>query len=154
MRFDYQRRLAASILGVGRNRVWISTDPKEQENILDAITREQIRALIQRNVLQKRPEKGVSRGRARHRAAQRAKGRRRGPGTRKGGMNARTPRKSRWVGLIRAMRRRLRELKAEGRIDAHTYRRFYAQAHGGMFKSTAHLEQQLRAAGVVKEAKT
>nr|AKQ01975.1 LSU ribosomal protein L19E [uncultured euryarchaeote Rifle_16ft_4_minimus_309] len=151
MRFDYQRRLAASTLGVGRNRVWISTDPKEQENILDAITREQIRALIKRNVIQKRPEKGVSRGRARQRAAQRAKGRRRGHGTRKGAKNARTPRKARWVGLIRAMRRRLRQLKAEGRIDVHTYRKFYMQAKGGMFKSTAHLEQQLRAAGVVKE---
>ncbi|HWM50995.1 MAG TPA: 50S ribosomal protein L19e, partial [Thermoplasmata archaeon] len=40
MRFDYQRRLAASILGIGVNRVYISPDPKEQENILDAITRE------------------------------------------------------------------------------------------------------------------
>jgi large subunit ribosomal protein L19e len=40
MRFDYQRRLAASILKIGVNRVYISPDPKEQENILDAITRD------------------------------------------------------------------------------------------------------------------
>ncbi len=152
MRFDYQRRLAASILGIGLNRVYISTDPKEQENILDAITREGIRNLIRRNVIQKRPVRGVSRGRARHRAAQRAKGRRRGHGTRKGASNARTPRKARWAGLIRAMRRRLRELKAQGRIDVRTYRRFYSRAKGGMFKSTSHLEQQLRAAGAIKEA--
>ncbi len=152
MRFDYQRRLAASILGVGVNRVYISPDPKEQENILDAITRDGIRGLIRRNVIQKRPERGVSRGRARYRAAQRAKGRRRGHGSRKGGSNARAPRKSRWVGLIRSMRRHLRELKAQGRIDVGTYRRFYLQAKGGMFKSQAHLDQQLRAAGAVKEA--
>src|SRR5216117_3502465 len=98
MRFDYQRRLAASILGVGVNSVYISPDPKEQENILDAITRDLIRGLIRRNVIQKRPERGVSRGRARYRAAQRAKGRRRGHGSRKGGLNARTPTKTRWIG--------------------------------------------------------
>ena len=61
MRFDYQRRLAASILKVGLNRVYISPDPKEQENILDAITRDGVRALIRRNVIQKRAVRGVSR---------------------------------------------------------------------------------------------
>jgi len=49
------------------------------------------------------------------------------------------------------MRRHLRELKAQGRIDVRTYRRFYAQSKGGMFKSKAHLDQQLRAAGVLRE---
>src|SRR5438309_2104334 len=63
MRFDYQRRLAASILKIGVNRVYISPDPQEQENILDAITRDGIRGLIRRNVIQKRNERGVSRGR-------------------------------------------------------------------------------------------
>lgn len=152
MRFDYQRRLAASLLGIGVNRVYISPDPKEQDNILDAITRDSIRVLIRRNVIQKRPVRGVSRGRARHRAAQRAKGRRRGHGTRKGGLNARTPQKRRWIGLIRGMRRYLRELKTQGRIDVPTYRRFYRQAKGGMFKSKSHMEQQLRAAGAIREA--
>src|SRR5947209_13101463 len=152
MRFDYQRRLAASILKIGVNRVYISPDPKEQENILDAITRDGIRGLIRRNVIQKRNERGVSRGRARHRAAQRAKGRRRGHGSREGALNARTPQKRRWISVIRGMRRHLRELRDQGRIDVHTYRRFYAQAKGGMFKSKAHLDQQLRAAGAVREA--
>src|SRR3989440_8591287 len=152
MRFDYQRRLAASILKIGVNRVYISPDPKEQENILDAITRDGIRGLIRRNVIQKRAERGVSRGRARHRAAQRAKGRRRGHGSRKGALNARTPQKTRWIQIIRGMRRYLRELRDQGRIDASTYRRFYGQSKGGMFKSKSHLDQQLRAAGVIKEA--
>lgn len=151
MRFDHQRRLAAALLGVGINRVRITTDPAEQENILDAITRELVRELIRRNVITKRPEKGVSRGRARFRAAQRAKGRRRGHGTRKGGSNARTPGKRLWMTSIRSLRAHLRELKGQGRIDVHTYRRFYAQAKGGMFKSKAHLDQQLQAAGLFKE---
>lgn len=152
MRFDHQRRLAAAIFHVGLNRVRITTDPAEQENILDAITREQIRELIRRNVITKRAEKGVSRARARHRAAQKRKGRRRGTGSREGTSNARRPSKAHWMLTIRALRRRLRELKAQGRIDVRTYRRFYSQAKGGMFKSRAHLDQQLQAAGLVREA--
>ncbi len=153
MRFDHQRRLAAAALGCGLNRVRITTDPAEQENIFDAITREQVRELIRRNVITMRPERGVSRARARARAAQRAKGRRRGHGTRKGSANARAPQKSEWIGLIRRLRSQLRQLKAEGRIDVRTYRRFYRQAKGGMFKSRAHLTQQLQIAGLLKEVK-
>src|SRR5436309_3514095 len=125
MRFDYQRRLAASILGIGVNRVWITTDPKVQDDILDAITRDGIRNLIRKNIIQKRAVQGVSRGRARHRAAQRAKGRRRGHGSRKGALNARTPTKTRWIGVIRGMRRYLRELRDQVRIDTKTDRRLY-----------------------------
>ena len=152
MRFDHQRRLAASILGCGVNRVRITTDPAEQENIFDAITREQVRELVRRNVITKREEIGVSRSRARLHAAQKAKGRRRGQGTRRGSANARMPRKRQWIGTIRRLRAYLRELKAQGRIDVHTYRRFYRQAQGGMFKSKANLTQQLQMAGELEEA--
>ncbi len=152
MRFDHQRRLASEIMGCGINRVRISTDPAEQENIFDAITREQVRDLVRRNVITRREEIGVSRARVRARAAQRRKGRRRGHGTRRGSANARAPEKEQWMGTIRRLRAYLRELKTQGRIDVHTYRRFYRQAKGGMFKSKAHLTQQLQMAGVLKEA--
>lgn len=151
MRFDHQRRLASEILGCGINRVRITTDPAEQENIFDAITREQVGELVRRNVITMREERGVSRGRTRARLAQRAKGRRRGQGTRRGTSNARTPKKEQWMGTIRRLRAYLRELKAQGRIDVHTYRRFYRQAKGGMFKSKGHLTQQLQMAGLLKE---
>jgi large subunit ribosomal protein L19e len=151
VRFDHQRRLAASILGCGVNRVRISTDPAEQENIFDAITREQVKELVRRNVITMHPERGVSRARARLRAKQRKKGRRRGIGSREGAWNARTPRKRAWMNTIRSLRTHLRTMKAQGRIDVATYRRFYRQAKGVMFKSKAHLEQQLRIAGVLKE---
>ncbi len=152
MRFDHQRRLASEILGCGINRVRITTDPAEQENIFDAITREQVRELIARNVITMREERGISRARTRMRQAQRQKGRRRGHGTRRGSANARASRKGQWIGTIRRLRSYLRELKAQGRIDVRTYRRFYRQAKGGMFKSKAHLTQQLQMAGVLKEA--
>jgi large subunit ribosomal protein L19e len=144
-----QRRMAAEILGVGETRVWV--DPDRTGDLEDAITRADIRSAIKEGVIRKKPPTGVSRGRARHRAAQRRKGRRRGPGSRKGAANARSPRKRRWIRTIRPQRRRLRELRKEGRIDAATYRRFYRQAKGGMFRSRAHMEQQLRSAGAVEE---
>ena len=150
MGLKFVRRVAAEILGVGENRVFISNDPARQEKLSDAITRESIRELIEADIIQKRPVAGVSRGRAKARAAQRAKGRRRGIGSREGASSARFPRKRRWVLRIRAIRARLRELKAQGKIDVGTYRHFYAQAGGGMFHSRAHLEQQLRAAGRLK----
>lgn len=151
MNFRYQRRIAASLLKCGVNRVIIRDIPGEVENIQNAITRELVRALIRRRVIAARPVKGVSRGRTRKRAAQRAKGRRRGPGSRAGAQKARTPKKEAWMRTIRPLRSLLRELRGEGRIDAATYRRFYLQAKGGMFRSRAHLEQQLRAGGHLKE---
>ena len=150
MDFKFVRRVAAEILKCGENRVYITNDPARQEKLADAITREAIRELINERVIQKRPAIGVSRGRAKARLAQRAKGRRRGVGSREGGTNARFPRKRRWIIRIRTIRLRLRELKAAGRIDVSTYRKFYSQAKGGMFHSRSDLEQQLRAAGYLK----
>jgi large subunit ribosomal protein L19e len=151
MRFDHQRRLASDLLECGLNRVRISTDPAEQENIFDAITREQVRELIRRNVITMRAAQGISRARTRYRAAQKAKGRRRGAGSRGGSRNAREPRKRRWISKIRRLRAYLRELRDTKRIDVSTYRRYYRQAKGGRFISKAHLTQQLQMAGVLKE---
>ncbi len=150
MDLKFVRRVAAEILGCGSNRVAISNDPNHEEQLADAITRESVRELISKGIVQKRPAIGVSRGRAKARAAQRAKGRRRGVGSREGATSARFPRKRRWILRIRAIRGRLRELKSQGKIDVSTYRKFYGQAKGGMFHSRAHLEQQLRAAGYLK----
>jgi len=126
-------------------------DPARQDDLADAITRDAVRKLIDRgDTIAKRSAIGVSRGRAKQRARQRDKGRRRGIGSREGATNARFPRKRRWILRIRAIRTRLRELKAQGRIDTSTYRKFYSQSKGGMFHSRAHLDQQLRAAGFLK----
>jgi len=138
-----QRRLAADILKVGVERVWI--DPEAAEEVSSAITREDIRKLIEEGIIKRKQKKGVSRGRARERARKRKLGRRRGHGSRKGTKYARLPRKRRWIMRIRALRRRLRELRDEGRLDRRTYRLLYRRAKGGMFKSVAHLEEYIRA---------
>jgi large subunit ribosomal protein L19e len=137
------RRLAASILKVGEGRVWL--DPEDAEAIASAVTRDDVRRLIKAGAIQARPIRGVSRFRARRNRIKRMKGRRRGPGTRKGSMGARLARKKRWMATIRAIRRRLRELKEMGEIDTRGYRKLYRMAKGGAFRSKAHLE------AVVKE---
>ncbi|RLI07420.1 50S ribosomal protein L19e, partial [Candidatus Bathyarchaeota archaeon] len=49
MSLKSQRRLAASILNVGVNRVWI--DPERIEDVDVAITREEIKKLIHEGVI-------------------------------------------------------------------------------------------------------
>lgn len=132
-----QRRLAASILKCGENRVWI--DPDRIDEVQSAITREDIKRLIKEGVIRKKSEKGTSRGRWRIKFKKRLKGRKRGPGSVKGRRTARMPRKLQWMIKIRAIRRLLRELRDAGVIDRHTYRVLYMRAKGGMFKDRSHL---------------
>ena len=145
----YQRRMASQLLKCGKARVWI--DPKQIDEVSEAVTKKDIRRLICYRVIQAHPRKGVSRGRARALTVKKLKGRRRGPGSRKGAKYARTPRKRAWILKIRPLREELRRLREEGKLDATTYRVYYKKARGGMFHSRNHLLSQLQASGIIKE---
>jgi len=148
-----QRRLASKLLGVGQSRIWISNDAKVEDFIEGAITRRDVMRSIHYGNIQVVPLRGNSRGRWRYAAQQRARRKRRGSGSRKGTATAREPRKALWIRTIRPLRERLRELRDEGRLERSSYRIFYRRAKGGMFKSRAHLDQALRASGVLKAGK-
>lgn len=137
-----QRRIAAKVLKVGEGRVWI--DPESISDVEEAITRADIRDLIEEGVIRKKPKRGVSRGRARVRALKKSLGRRKGHGSRKGTQGARRSKKRQWIIRIRALRRRLKELRAEGVIDKSMYHRLYNKAKGGEIKSVARLEAMIR----------
>jgi large subunit ribosomal protein L19e len=143
-----QKRLAASELKVGESRVWINPDSEATAEIAEAITREDIRSQIEAGNIKAKPKKGNSRSRFRIRAAKRAYGHRKGAGSRKGAKGARTPSKEQWMTKIRALRRRLRELKETGQIDVHTYRMLYRKSKGGEYRSTAHLNAYIKAKGL------
>jgi large subunit ribosomal protein L19e len=134
--------MAASILKVGKGRVWF--DPDELEDIEEAVTRDDVRGLINDRVIQAKPKIGTSRGRANFKKAQKAKGRRTGHGSRKGAKGARLPKKRRWISTIRPIRKTLVELREEKKIDSATHRKLYGMAKGGMFKSKAHLNMYLK----------
>jgi len=151
MNLKNQRRMAAEMLKCGENRIWIDPDPDNMKKVADCITREDVRMVIRWGLIQAKQKKGKSTGRSKQAHAQKGKGRRRGPGSRKGGQYARTPRKREWIRLIRPVRMKLRELKDQGAIDNHTYRQFYMKAKGGMFKNKAHLITQLKLQGYLKD---
>ncbi len=149
MDVKFQRRLAASILKCGEDRVWM--DPNALEEIKEAVTREDVKMLIKRGLIKKKKVSGTSRVRANYIKIQKEKGRRKGPGSRKGKKYARYPRKQRWMKTIRPIRATLKDLRDSGKIDRHTYRKFYRLAKGGTFKSRNHLLMHMKAEGYIKE---
>lgn len=144
-----QRRMASELLKCGVNRVWV--DPNRSEDISDAITRADVRILINSGAIAARQKKGVSRGRAEFEKAQKRKGRQSGHGSRRGRKGARKPSKERWMQAIRPIRLKLKELRDTGKIDPATYRIYYLKAKGGVFKSRSHLISHLKSEDILKE---
>jgi large subunit ribosomal protein L19e len=138
-----QRRMAAQILKVGQNRVWI--DPQRMDDVEAAITREEVKKLIHEKVITATPEKGVSRARAKTIREKKRKGRRKGVGSKTGAGYAKISKKEAWMSRIRSLRKRLRELKATRVITETTYRKLYSVAGSGKFESVADLERYLKA---------
>jgi len=138
-----QRRLAAQILKVGQNRVWI--DPERVDDVEAAITREEVKKLIHEKVIVSLPEKGVSRSRAKVVRGKKRVGRRKGAGSRTGSPSAKVSKKEAWMSKIRSLRKKLRELKASRIITESTYRKVYMIAGSGKFESVADLERYLKA---------
>jgi large subunit ribosomal protein L19e len=136
-----QKRLAADVLGVGENRVRL--DPDRQGDIAEAITREDIRELIDDGVIEADQPGGNSRGRAREREAKQAYGHQKGAGSRKGKADARQSETDDWGSKIKAQRRRLRELRDADELSRSQYRDAYAKAGGGEFDSVADLERYI-----------
>lgn len=146
-----QRRMASEILKCGLDRVWI--DPDTIEDVAEAVTREDIRDLINSKVIRKKQKIGISRGRARKIALQKSKGKRKGQGSRKGAKRARLSKKRAWIMKIRPIRSSLKDLRDNATIDRSTYRKYYRLAKGGTFKSKAHLKSHMIADNVLKEEK-
>jgi len=144
MNYTPQRRLAAEILGIGINRVWI--DPDVEEDLSLALTREDVRKLIADRVIRKK--------RARILSIQKKRGQRRGHGSRKGKKGARQPSKELWIAKIRSQRRYLRGLRDNQRITPAHYRQIYAKAKGNSYRSVTHLRNTISELGILKKSKT
>ena len=137
MKLSTQKRLAANVMKCGQSRVWM--DPEFEDEISLAITRNDIRRLVDEGAIQKKPIRGVSRGRARYKLNQKRKGQRTGPGRKKGKSTSKLSSKERWMMKIRPMRKELRKLRDGGKITPRVYRELYLKAKGNAFRNTAHL---------------
>lgn len=122
--------MAADLLKVGINRVWI--DPEQIDRAETAITKNEIRTLIHEGVISPKPKIGISKYGYRKK--------RRGPGSRKGPSISK---KRIWIEKIRALRKSLRELVRKRMITKATYRRLFSMTKGGTFRSTAHLKEYI-----------
>ena len=136
-----QRRLAADILDTSPKH--IKFNPNKLEDVEDAISREDVRQLIDEGTIFEKHHNAQSKAHARHLKKQKSKGRRRGRGSIKSGQNAREPRKKRWMKKIRSQRKLLKQLKQNERIDNKTYRELYNKAKGGYFRSKRHIKLYL-----------
>ena len=139
-----QRRMAANILKVGESKVWMNSD--HLEDIKNAITKSDVRKMINHGYIKARKEK-IKRPRT-------EKKRKQGPGRRKGAKGARRPKKEKWMNTVRPLRRLLKELKEGKKIDIKTYRKLYLQVKSGAFRSRSHLKLYLKQRGIISEDRT
>lgn len=135
MNLRSKRRLAASVLGVGVDRVIF--DDEYSDLIQDAITRSTIRGLIGFGAIRAAPEKGASRGRFRERSRKLKRGR--GAGSTEGTARARNPRKDMWMTKVRALRWRLKVAKDRKELSPAAYKKLYKQVKGGQVRGVKHL---------------
>ncbi|MBW2988327.1 50S ribosomal protein L19e [Candidatus Woesearchaeota archaeon] len=151
MELKTQRRIAAEVLKCSQKRVYFS--PEHLSEIKEAITKQDIRELINANIIQKLPKRGVSRFHARKILVQKRKGRRRGQGSRKGTKLARLPKKEAWMSKIRCQRAFLKKLKHKGLLSTQAYTSLYRKAKGGFFRSLNHLKYYIKERNLIQNAK-
>lgn len=147
MELDQVKRIAADVMKVGLGRVKIVNT----EQSLQAMTKDDIRALVRKGFIQKRKIKGGSRVRARKIATQKSKGRRKGRGKRKGAAGSRVKSKKVWMKGIRALRIEL--IKMKPNLKSGAYRKLYNMAKGGYFRSKNHLRMYVKEKKLMKEKK-
>merc|ERR1712227_550342 len=128
-----QRRMAAAVLKCGERRVYF--DPRKNEDISMAMSRQGIRKLKEEGAIQKRLPNQRSRFTFRRRLAAKRKGRHCGPGRVRGKKGARVNPKDMWILRIRTLRRLLKKFRDDGKIDCHMYHTLYLRCKGNQYKN-------------------
>ena len=140
-----QRKLAADILKVGENKVWM--DQTKLEDIKNSITRADIKKMISHGYIKARPDKIKK-------PDIYPKKKKRNVGSMKGKLGTRMPKKRSWINTIRPLRKMIMELRDEGKIDKSQYRKLYLRVKSGAFRSRSHLRLYLRQRGMINEDKS
>ncbi len=145
---DLQKRLASIVMNCGPGR--IRFDPSKLTEIKEAITKFDIKRLINKGLIYKVQSQGVSRARAKKADIQKRKGRQSGQGSRKGKVTARHNPKTQWIANIRSQRELIKKLRDNKIVDQEGYRTLYRKAKGGFFRSTNHIKIYIKEQEMVK----
>jgi large subunit ribosomal protein L19e len=137
MKLNLQKRLAAKVAKSGVNRVKL--DSTKLSNIREAITKADIKNLIDEGAIKITSGRTPSRHRAEARHLQKKRGRQRGSGKRKGKKMSKISKKERWMTKIRPQRNLLKSLKIQAKITNATFYNLYRKASGGFFRNRGHL---------------
>lgn len=148
MMLGVQKRMAADILKCSPKRVVFDTE--KLADIKEAITKSDLRSLIEQGTIKKLPAEGVSRSRTRKMLGQKRKDKRKGHGSRKGAAGARTGRKRSWVNRVRLQRRYLSGLREGKTVNQKEFVELYRKIKGGFFRSKRHMELYLAEKGILK----
>ena len=146
---DVQRRLAAQVMKCGENRVRF--DPESLQEIKEAITKADIRTLVNNRIITRKRLLNTSRFHARKTHGQKIKGRQKGVGSRKGKKTARTEPKREWMNKIRLQRNIVKTLRDNKSIGIEDYHDLYMKCKGGFFRSKRHLKLYIEEKGLVKK---
>jgi len=138
------KRLAADIMKVGVNKVRI--DPDNLAKASEALTRNDVRGLIQGGIVYRAPVEGRRRKKPKKNVFK-------GHGSRKGTKSARNPAKKSWMEHVRAQRRYLLQLVSEGSVKQENKRNVYMKIKSGIFKSKKTMHAYLKENNLLVEKK-
>ncbi|MEM3422428.1 MAG: 50S ribosomal protein L19e [Candidatus Bilamarchaeaceae archaeon] len=123
MTFDTVRRIAADILSVGKKRIRFATDKLSE--IKNAMTREDVRNLINKKAITILPKKG---------RRKKKKRKKRGEGSIKGSKSGKE-RKKEWMARVRSQRKLLSYLVENNILKKEHKRNIYLKIKGNSFRS-------------------
>lgn len=149
MNLKKKKRIASQILKCGISKVWI--DPERQEEVDEAITKNDIRSLIKKGVIAGKKKKHQSRGKAREKEIKKKEGRRSGIGSRKGSKKSRRGDKEIWIKKVRGLREEIKELRDKEMINSSNYRNLYKMIKGNFFRRKSHLYSYLKEKGILEK---
>ncbi len=130
MNLEKKKQTIANMLGIGKGR--IKFNPERISDIEDAVTKQELRALINDGAIIIASIKGQKTKKEK---------KRKGYGSRKGKKTARMGKKKRWVKQVRALRNYLKSIKTQ--LSKEKYWEAYRKIKGGEIKTIARLKEYL-----------